>query len=277
MKTRNIKNYMLVVGMALALFACQPEEYSLEPAIAKENLAYSITQKEGEPNMVILKSMTADVAPVWSTPIGRSFMPTDTLRFPFPGEYKFVYGAESAGGFVQDDTVTVPITTYNFTYLEHPYWDFLTGGAGESKSWVLDVDENGVSKVFDGPLYFAGPEFSWEWAPSWQSWAMPAGPYGTMTFSLVGAPSFSADNLVTGEQATGTFMLFPDDEQLQVLGAHVLTDGVTGAQGARVDDWNAKMMIRSLTENTLQLILVVDGGTLWETWNYVAKDYYDSL
>jgi hypothetical protein len=83
--------------------------------------------------------------------------------------------------------------------------------------------------------------------------------------------------MISGEQATGTFMFFPNDEQLQVLGAHVLTDGVTGVLGARVDDWIAKMMIRSLTENTLQLILVVDGGTLRETRNYVAKDYYDSL
>ncbi|WP_153639440.1 hypothetical protein [Prolixibacter sp. NT017] len=78
------------------------------------------------------------------------------------------------------------------------------------------------------------------------------------------------------EQATGAFMLFPDDEQLQVPGAHVLNDGVTGVQGARGDDW-MKMMIRSLTENTLQLILVVDGGTLRETRNNVAIDYNDSL
>jgi len=83
--------------------------------------------------------------------------------------------------------------------------------------------------------------------------------------------------MVSGEQATGTFMLFPNDEQLQVLGAHVLIHGVTGAEGARVEDWVAKMMIGSLTENTLQPILVVDSGVLWENWNYVAKDYYDAL
>lgn len=277
MKTRNIKIYTLLLGMVLALFACQPDEYSLEPAIAKADLAYSITQKEGEPNMVILKNLTADVSPVWSTPLGRSFLPVDTLRFAFPGDYKFVYGAESAGGFVQDDTVTVSIDTYNFTYLDHPYWGFLAGGPGQSKSWVLDVDENGASKVFDGPLYFVGAEYSWEWAPGWQSWAMPKGPYGTMTFSLTGAPTFTVNNLVTGEQGTGTFMLYDVDGMLQVQGAHVLTDGVTGAQGARVVDWNAKMIIRSLTENTMQLILVGDGGGIWLCWNYVEKDYYDSL
>ncbi len=277
MKTRNIKIYTLLLGMVLALFACQPDEYRLEPAITKGDLAYSITQKEGEPNMVILKNLTDGVAPVWSTPIGRSFLPTDTLRFPFPGDYKFVYGAESAGGFVQDDTVTVSVDTYNFTYLEHPYWEMLTGGAGQSKSWVLDVDENGTSKVFDGPLYFVGAEYSWEWAPGWQGWAMPKGPYGTMTFALIGSPTFTVDNMVSGEQGSGTFMLFPEDGQLQVLGAHVLTDGVTATQGSRVVDWNAKMIIRSLTENTLQLILVADGGGLWLCWNYVAKDYYDTL
>ncbi len=276
MKTRNIKIYMLLLGMVVALFACQPDEYSLEPAIAKADLAYSITQKADEPNMVILKNLTDGVAPVWSTPMGRSFLPVDTLRFPFPGDYKFVYGALSAGGFVQDDTVTVSITTYNFTYLEHPYWKLLAGGPGKSKSWVLDVDANGASKVFTGPMYFAGPDFSWEWAPGWQSWAMPKGPYGTMTFALTGAPTFTVNNLVSGEQGTGTFMLYPEDGLLQVLGAHILTDGPTGGQGSRVVDWNAKMRIRSLTENTLQLILVCDGGSLWETWNYVAKDYYDS-
>lgn len=277
MKTNKNNFYVLFLGLALVLFSCQPSEYSLEPAIAKNDLAYSIAQNEGEPNMVILKSMTKGVSPVWSTPMGRSFLPTDTLRFPFPGEYKFVYGALSAGGFVQDDTVNVSISTFNFSYLEHPYWDLLTGGPGNSKSWVLDVDENGASKVFTGPLYFAGPEFSWEWAPGWQSWAMPKGPYGTMTFDLKGTPNFTVNNLVSGENGTGTFMLYAEDGLLQVMGARVLTDGPTGAQGARVDDWNAKIRIRSLTENTLQLILVVDGGTVWETWNYVAEDYYNSL
>jgi hypothetical protein len=53
--------------------------------------------------------------------------------------------------------------------------------------------------------------------------------------------------MLLGEQAAGAFMWFPDDEQLQVSGAHVLNDGVTGVQGARVDD-RMKMMIRSLTE-----------------------------
>ena len=53
--------------------------------------------------------------------------------------------------------------------------------------------------------------------------------------------------MISGEQATGRFMLFADDGQLQVPGIHVLNDGVTGAQGARVDDW-MKMMLRSLTE-----------------------------
>lgn len=163
MKIHKFSILFIVVGLMVAIFpACQPDEYELGKVISKEELKFSIVQDTIDPNMIILKSETPGATPLWITPMGRSTRVQDTVRIPFAGEYNFIYGVESAGGFVQADTFKIVITTNNLNYVNDPLWTLLSGGVGNEKTWLLDLDENGVSKYFAGPLYFYGTEDSWE-------------------------------------------------------------------------------------------------------------------
>ena len=137
--------------LVLTFIACQPEEYLLGDMVSKDQLKYSIIQNPDDPNMIILKSETPGMTPMWITPMGRSTRVTDTVKIPFAGEYNFIYGVQSAGGFVQADTFNLTLTTDNLTYVDDPLWTLLSGGVGNSKTWLLDLDAEGVSKFFNGP------------------------------------------------------------------------------------------------------------------------------
>ena len=270
-----LKPIILIAFSASALLfaSCRLKKYELGILPDKSTLQYTIAPSSGNPNNIVLKSLTPNVTPVWITPVGQSQRIQDTVNIPFPGTYKFVYGIESAGGFVQADTATITITTLDQQAVSSPMWTYLTGGFGHSKTWVLDLDAKGVSKFFGGPIFFAGS--GWEWDAGWSgnSWICPAADYGTMTFDLIGNANFSSDNkaLPLGS-ATGTYMLYPATNQLQTFGAQVVHDGV---QGPVVANWYAKMTIVSLTDSTMQLIAVKDAAD-WFIYNYITKDYYDS-
>jgi hypothetical protein len=261
-------------GSALLFSSCRPKNYELGNLPDKNLLKYNITPSSANPNNIILTSLTPNVTPVWMTPYGQSLRVEDTINIPFPGTYKFVYGVESDGGFVQADTATVIITSLDQNAVNTPTWIALTGGYGQSKTWVLDLDANGVSKYFSGPFYFGGT--GWEWDPAFKDigWAgVSAGDYGTMTFDLMGDANFSSDNKMFPDlSGTGKFMLYTATNELATIGAQVLHDK---AQGGQVADWNAKMQIKTLTDSTMQLIAKKDANN-WLIYNYITLDYYNT-
>ncbi len=305
MKMQKFSIFIFIVGLMVALFsACQPDEYELGKVISKEELRYSIVQDTSDPNMIILKSETPGATPLWITPMGRSTRLQDTVRIPFAGEYNFIYGVESAGGFVQADTFKIVITTNNLNYVNDPLWTLLSGGVGNEKTWLLDLDANGVCKYFTGPLYFYGTEDSWEtmalyksgktadeikallgitdtwnWEADWKgnSWIMPAGDYGTMTFSLKGNATVTVDHKMLGRVEQGTYFLDVTNKVLRLTDASPLHD--QGRDGAVVDWGNLKLM--SLTENTMQLAALRDKALSGEdpcllVYNFISKDYADN-
>ncbi len=260
-------------GAALLFSSCRPKNYELGNVLDKNVLKYTITPSSANPNNIILTSLTPNVTPVWMTPYGQSLRVADTINIPFPGTYKFVYGVESDGGFVQADTATVIITSLDQNAVNTPMWIALTGGYGQSKTWVMDLDANGVSKYFTSPFYFGGT--GWEWDPAFKDigWAgVSAGDYGTMTFDLIGDAHFSSDNKMFPDlSGTGKFMLYAATNQLATIGAQVIHDK---AEGNSVADWNAKMTIKSLTDSTMQLI-AKENADSWLIYNYVTLDYYN--
>jgi len=261
-------------GITILFTACRPKEYELGALLDKSSLKFTIAPSSSNPNDIVLESLTPNLTPVWVTPYGQSLRVKDTINIPFPGTYKFVYGVESAGGFVQADTATVIITTLDQNAVSTPIWVNLAGGYGNSKTWVLDIDAAGKSKYFFGPVYFAGPNYSWEWDAGWASWIMPAADYGTMTFDLIGDANFSSNNLTLPlGSATGKFMMYPNSSELATFGAQFIHDS---NQGGRVVNWEAKALIKSLDANSMQIIEVADGGTLWLIFNYISLDYYNS-
>ena len=276
--------------LMLIISACTPEEFELGEPISKSELNYTITQDPTDPNMIILESLTPGLTPNWTTPMGRSNRVKDTVKLAFAGEYKFVYGVLSDGGFVQDDTVKFTITTTNLSYVDDPMWTMLTGGVDEEKTWLLDLDADGVSKYFAGPLYFAGLSYGygneciddvdcWSWNPDWKgnSWLMPAGDYGTMTFSLKGNARIHADHKMLGRVENGTYFLDAKGKKLSMTDASPLHDA--GRDG-QVVNWG-DLQIISMTENTMQLAALRDEalsgeGAVWLIYNYISKDYSDN-
>jgi hypothetical protein len=262
------------LGSALLYSSCTPDKFELGALANKAELKFTIVPSSTNPNNIVLTSLTPGLAPMWVTPYGTSLRVKDTINIPFPGTYKFVYGVESAGGFVQADTTTITIAGLDQNAVSGPLWVSLTGGFGKSKTWVLDLDAAAKSKYFTSPFYFGGT--GWEWAPNFSDigWAgVSAGNYGTMTFDLIGDAHFSSNNLMFPDlSGTGKFMLYTAANQLQTFGAQVLHDK---AQGGQVANWFAKMTVKTLTDSTMQLIAKKDADN-WLIYNYITKQYYDT-
>jgi len=267
-----IKSAGAFVSCALLLSACTKKNYELGALAPKSALSFTIKPSTANPNDIVMTSMTPGMTPVWMTPFGQSERIQDTVNVPFPGTYKFVYGVESAGGFVQADTTLVTITTLDSVAVSTTPWTNLTGGYEKSKTWVLDITSSGTSKLFNGPIYFGGT--GWEWDAGWASWICPLGDYGSMTFDLMGNANFSSNNkmLPAVGQASGHFMLYTATNQLATIGAQLIHDPT---QGANVANWYAKFAIKSLTADGLEIIAPTGPGA-WCIYNYVSQDYYNS-
>lgn len=303
MKTNKLNIvFSLLAFMALAFTACQPEDYTMGEMISKNQLEYSITQNPDDPNMLLLESLTPGVTPLWITPMGRSTRIKDTVLIPFAGDYNFIYGVQSEGGFVQADTFKLSITTNNLMYVQDPLWEKLTGGVGKEKTWLLDLDENGVSKYFNGPLYFYGTDDSWEsmalykngkdadavkealgiedtwyWESSWKGneWMMQAGDYGSMTFSLKGNATVTVDNKMLGRQEEGTFFLDAEAKRLTMTDA---TPVHNPEHDPLVSSWG-DIKVMSLTEDAMQLAVLRDQSEEGEAllvYNYISQEYADN-
>jgi hypothetical protein len=267
-----IKSAGAMMGCALLFSACMKQKYELGPLASKSSLSFTIAPSSTNPNNIVLTSLTPNLTPVWVTPFGQSQRVKDTVNVPFPGTYKFVYGVESAGGFVQADTTVVTITTLDSVAVSTPEWTNLAGGYGKSKTWVLDLTSSGTSKLFNGPIYFGGT--GWEWDAGWASWICPLGDYGTMTFDLKGNANFSSNNKMVPSlgQASGHFMLYTNTMQLATFGAELIQDPY---QGPKVTNWNGKMTIKSLTADGLEVIALTSSSS-WCIYNYVSLDYWNS-
>ena len=270
----NFKILVAILGAALLYSSCRPDKFELGALANKTDLKFTIVPSSANPNDIVLTSLTPGLTPLWVTPYGQSIKLKDTTNVPFPGTYKFVYGVESAGGLVLADTTVVTITTIDEKTVSDPMWIKLTGGLGHSKTWVLDLDANAVSKYFAGPFYFGGT--GWEWAPAFKDigWAgVSAGDYGTMTFDLIGNANFSSNNKMFPDlSGTGKFMLYPATNELATIDAQVLHDK---AQGGNVANWNARMTVKTLTDSTMQLIAKKDANN-WLIYNYTTLEYYNT-
>jgi len=276
------KLFSILSLVTIVFFACTPDQYELKAPLDKSALKFSVTRDATNPNKFILKSLTPNAQPYWETPVGTSVKLNDTIVVPFPGKDTIFYSVETPGGIVKAEPYAFEVTTIDEAYVNGPMWTNLAGGFGKSKTWVLDIDANGKSKYFVGPMFFAGPYYSWEWDAGWGTWIMPAADYGTMTFDLIGNANFTSDNKTLPEGLkTGKFMLYTATNQLKTYGAQVVHDMAVNPDGSkssgyRVVNWDAKVLIKSLDADHMQLIEVGDGGGIWLIYNYISKDYYDS-
>ena len=275
----------------MIMTGCQMDEPELESLLQSSALQFEVTQNPDDPNMVILESLTPDVIPMWVTPMGRSTKVKDTVRLPFAGTYQFVYNVSAGGGFVSGDTTTLEITTMNLSYVDDPLWNTLTGGVGNSKTWVLDLDADGTSKYFLGPMYFYGTNNGWQgeclvdggdcwnWNPDWpgNQWVADVGNYGEMTFSLDGGAFLTASHEMIGSRGdeSGTFFLDVNNYTLSSTDATALH---SPNYEDCVENWGSARVF-SLTEDYMQLGFLrktsCDGAAML-VFNYISKEYSDN-
>lgn len=286
---KKIKYLLIILSMFFGVMACQEDIPELDELLEKSELNYEITQNPNDPNMVILESLTPNVIPLWTTPLGRSTRVKDTVRLAFEGTYRFVYSVSGQGGIVSADTVTLEIATNNLSYVDDPLWENLTGGVGESKTWVLDIDAEGNTKYWGSPMYFSGDVWRWGgscsidddrcwiWEPSWKGneWISGAYDFGTMTFSLEGNPVLTVDhkNSPGRGMETGTYFLDANAKTLSISDAAPLMND--WADGANIDDWSLGYLI-SLTEDAMQIGYKDKGKTEFIIFNYITKEYSDN-
>ncbi|MDP4275866.1 MAG: hypothetical protein Q8907_16480, partial [Bacteroidota bacterium] len=89
----------------------------------------------------------------------------------------------------------------------------------------------------------------------------------------IGDAHFKSDNKMFPDlSGTGKFMLYTATKQLATFGAQVIHDK---AEGNKVVSWFAKMTIKTLDANHLQLIAMTDPNN-WLIYNYVSLDYYNT-
>lgn len=286
----------LMLGIAFLIASCQPETYSLGSTPDKSEIDFEITQDfTADPggNTVIMTNKTKGVVLTWNYGTGKSNKKVETVKYAFKGDYTIYISAVTAGGIVELDPVTITVTDDNLSYVDDPIWNLLTGGVGNSKTWLLDLDAEGTSKYFAGPMFFYGTDNAWleggdagcygadcwNWSPEWKGneWIAAQGDYGSMTFSLDGGPFLTTNHLMIpsyGEES-GTFFLDVDAKTLTTSDATILH---TNENETCVDNWRG-MKVFSITENSLQLgVLRKDGcdGAATLVYNFITKEYSDN-
>lgn len=291
-KLYNLLTFLIL--SALVYTSCTPDKYDLEKIDVKsgdlvEGIAYTITHDTENPNIVYLTSlMDSKYTPLWNHPQGRSQESKATLKIPFPGTYDVQFGVQTRGGYVYGDSVIFDVENMYSGFIEDELWSFISGGQGKSKTWYLDLDADGLSRYFDGPLYFYGTSNGWDgecygddcwsWNPDYagNSWLMAAGDYGSMTFELTDGANVSVEHGMLGTEQSGTYLLDTDNHTIKMVDAGILHD--SGRDG-HVIDWGSLVII-SLTDDYMQLGVLRDAalsgdGACLLVYNFISKDYFD--
>ncbi|WP_197276739.1 hypothetical protein [Mangrovimonas sp. ST2L15] len=298
------KIYLL--GILVLLFSCNNDDYELGEKLSPSDLQFTIVQDysidEGG-NTVILTNNTPGTISIWDYGTGKSNKAKDTIRYAFAGEYTIQFSAATAGGIVEAEPVTITVTEDNFEYISDPLWEAISGGVGNSKKWYLDLDAEGTSRYFAGPLYFYGTENGWledgnawdggdtgcygddcwNWSPDWPSnqWLMDAADFGYMEFSLDGGPFVTVDHLTIPTLGTqeGTYYLDLNSHMLTMSGAQMIHNiGYDTCSS----NWG-NITVFSLTEDTMQLGVIREAigscsseGPAMIVYNFISEEYRDN-
>jgi len=289
-----MKNIKLLITSFLVLVilvsSCSPDTYSLDGVTNKSDIDFEITQDYAvDPggNTVILKNKTKGVVLTWDYVTGKSNKATETVKYAFKGNYTIKISAVTGGGIVELDPVTITVDTDNLNYVNDPLWTALSGGVGKSKTWYLDLNADGVSKFFPGPLSFSGNKLGWQkecmgeealcwtWDPEWKGneWVADKGDYGSMTFSLDGGPFVKVEHKLTTTRGTenGTYFLDTAKHELTLSNAAILQNS-WGAND--VADWSNYKII-TLTEDAMQIAAFHKAKEEFVIFNFISKEYSD--
>ncbi len=289
---KSLKYLIFFFSLGLFLFTCTKEDLpELDGLPDASTVQFRVEQDYNvDPggNTVILISETPQAVPIWDYGTGRSNRVRDTVRFAFKGDYTIKYSALTGGGVVEKPAVTIQVTEDNLNYVNDPLWTALSGGVGNEKTWYFDLDAEGVSKYWNGPMYFSGKDLGWEysclgdealcwfWEADWpgNTWIGDAGDYGSMTFSLKGGPFVTVDHQFTTDRGleNGTYFLDVNTLMLTMTDAAPLQNSWADND---VDNWDNFRVI-SLNEDAMQLGAFHNSKDELVIFNFISKEYSDN-
>src|SRR5690606_31235654 len=189
--------------------------------------------------------------------------------------------ALTAGGIVEMEPVIIEVTEDNLNYVNDTLWTALTGGVGNSKTWILD---NGKYGLAPGPLSYADPSRNQIWAdfqPNWEPLAAEIGATdedmaAEMTFSLMGGPFVATVKPnEEGGNESGTFSLDTEGHTLSTTDATIIR---VASFIPNASNWNQNLNILELNENQLRVgvMRTNEEGSGWYIWQYLSKEYAEN-
>lgn len=287
--------YSFIASLMLAFTACTPEDFDLGAKSVTaddlvEGIAYTITHDSENPNIVYLESkMPNSYTALWEHPQGRSQEKKVTLRIPFEGTYTVTFGVETRGGAVYGEPVTFKVDEFCADFVNDELWTFLTGGVGNSKTWVYDDGNYGYAT---GEVDYSDPSQPLGWGIPASGWLPGKGHTGDnniwdsyMTFDLNGGANVTIHNTYTDGETlasrdeTGTFMLDVDNHTITFTDCKIMH---TQGWDSKTLNWSSGLTLVALDENHLQVGVMRGGKDVsgedpwWLVWNFVSKDWADN-
>lgn len=306
----------LALGAATIGFTSCDKEEGNDTGTITYNDDFTVTVNG---NDVILKSkMDTSVTVQWTIYAGeveiRSSQAVDTVQINGAGEYTVKLGGNVGlgGDYVYSDLHTFTIASDNAAAYSNELWTLLCGGFDHSKTYMLDVDNNGLSHYNVGPLTFAGTDEawytftdaqtaidwngngamdSWAWGPKYAdaTWMFglpgastenPQDDFGTMTFSLEnGIPTVTTVHNTLANRTTekSYFEIDLVKHTMKIYDASPLHD--TNRDGVVIDWGDLRIMKADGTGLSLAALrdptLSGEGACLL-VYNYCEKVYYDA-
>ena len=309
--------HVIIAAIIMAMAACTPESDSmgtvdLTTAQLAENTGFSVDVDQTS-NQVVFKSLlpssysvyweygpapTSDAVSI----SGTSTTSTYQVGIAFDGDYYVRMGVQTRGGLVFSDRAIFHINAMNPNLISDAAWTMLTGGVGNSKQWVLDLDAAGTSLKFGGPKWFYTSGMSWDsfhniagenyldsdqwdsstaidptyasewyWTADWagNGWICGAADYGVMTFDLINGANVDVNG------TKGSFNMDVASHTISFTGVIPLSPNQSDAIIGQRPDGTYKIIY--LTDNAMQIMF--DGGSNDNTpftFNYISKEFKDS-
>lgn len=287
----NLKSYIysIIVSVLLIFSACSPDKYDLGGKGLTvddlvEGLAYTITHDSENPNIVYLESKLGhNYTALWEHPQGRSQEHKVTLKIPFEGTYTVTFGVETRGGVIYGEPTTFTVKDFCAEFVTDELWTMLTGGVGESKTWIYD---NGSYGFLGGALSYGDPaanaNFEWNsftenWTPGMDHFSDANLLESAMTFDLIGAANYSYYNGTDSITEKGLFRVNTAEHTLSFTNADLMHPS---SWAEHKGDWRQDFKIIELDEHHLRLgykrLSGSWGGEWLEVFNYVSKEYADN-
>jgi PKD repeat protein len=162
-----IWNYIIVL-IGISLLACEPMEEpkpDIGNPLSEDQVSFTITPRSDNPNIVVFKNTTPQSIAVWEFGNGNSNKGEEvSAAYPLQGEYTVILTVYTKGGSTSVQK-TVQIANTNYSMLDVPEYNLLTGGADalDGKTWVIDKTMPGHMGV--GPAGGTTPEW-WAAGPN---------------------------------------------------------------------------------------------------------------